>query len=115
MVYLNHFIPLSACFSGNRFSGRCAHHPLHWYRIIYLFEIGKPSLGQFYDLYIVYRKLDDFDNRFSYPRLALGIVTTEVDHTIMIYRDITAMGRFPMEMYKEPIRGFFTLSSPSAS
>ncbi len=44
--------------------------------------------------------------------LGMGIVTTEVDHTIMIYRDITAMGRFPMEIYKEPIRGFFTFILP---
>jgi len=44
--------------------------------------------------------------------LALGIITTEVDHTIMIYRDITGLGRFPMEIYKEPIRSFFTFAIP---
>lgn len=44
--------------------------------------------------------------------LGLGIVTTEVDHTIMIYRDISSMGRFPMEIYKEPVRGFFTFIIP---
>jgi ABC-2 type transport system permease protein len=44
--------------------------------------------------------------------LALGIVTTEVDHTIMIYRDITAVGRFPMDIYQEPVRGFFTFIIP---
>ncbi len=44
--------------------------------------------------------------------LALGIITTEVDHTIMIYRDLTALGRFPMEIYKEPLRSFFTFAIP---
>lgn len=44
--------------------------------------------------------------------LSLGIITTEVDHTIMIYRDITSLGRFPMDIYKEPIRGFFTFVIP---
>lgn len=44
--------------------------------------------------------------------LALGIMTTEVDHTIMIYRDLTSLGRFPMEIYKEPLRGIFTFIIP---
>jgi len=46
--------------------------------------------------------------------LGLGILTTEVDHTIMIYRDITSLGRFPMEIYREPIRGIFTYAIPVA-
>jgi len=44
--------------------------------------------------------------------LALGILTTEVDHTIMIYRDVMGIGKFPMEIYKEPIRSFFTFAVP---
>lgn len=44
--------------------------------------------------------------------LALGIITTEVDHTIMIYRDLSGLGRFPMEIYKEPIRSLFTFVIP---
>ncbi len=44
--------------------------------------------------------------------LALGILTTEVDHAIMIYRDITALGRFPMNIYSEPIRSIFTFIIP---
>lgn len=49
---------------------------------------------------------------FHIAVLALGILTTEVDHTIMIYRDITALGRFPIEIYKEPLRGIFTFIIP---
>ena len=44
--------------------------------------------------------------------LALGLLTTEVDHTILIYRDITSLGRFPMDIYKEPIKSFFTFIIP---
>jgi len=44
--------------------------------------------------------------------LAFGVLTTEVDHTILIYRDITGLGRFPMAIYKEPIRSFFTFVIP---
>jgi ABC-2 type transport system permease protein len=36
--------------------------------------------------------------------LALGIITLEIDHTIMIYRDLTSLGRFPIDIYKEPLR-----------
>ena len=44
--------------------------------------------------------------------LALGILTSEVDHTILIYRDMTSLGRFPMAIYKEPIRSIFTFVIP---
>lgn len=44
--------------------------------------------------------------------LALGILSTEVDHTIMIYRDITKMGSFPVDIYMQPIRFFLTFIIP---
>jgi ABC-2 type transport system permease protein len=44
--------------------------------------------------------------------LAFGVLTTEVDHTILIYRDMTSLGRFPMAIYKEPIKSFFTFVIP---
>jgi ABC-type uncharacterized transport system permease subunit len=31
--------------------------------------------------------------------LALGILTTEVDHTVMIYRDLTKMAAMPVDIY----------------
>ncbi|MBI2641522.1 ABC-2 family transporter protein, partial [Candidatus Roizmanbacteria bacterium] len=46
--------------------------------------------------------------------LALGILTTQIDHTILIFRDLTSLGRFPIEIYKEPIRGIFTFVIPIA-
>lgn len=44
--------------------------------------------------------------------LALGILTTEIDHAIMIYRDVTSMGRFPIDIYSEPLRSFITFVLP---
>lgn len=44
--------------------------------------------------------------------LSLGIVTLEVDHTIMIYRDLTSLGRFPVDIYKQPIQGILTYLIP---
>ncbi len=49
---------------------------------------------------------------FHIMALSVGILTTEVDHTMMIYRDLTTLGRFPLEIYKEPIRGIFTFIIP---
>ncbi len=49
---------------------------------------------------------------FHIAVLALGILTTEVDHTIMIYRDIESMARFPIDIYKEPLRGLITFVIP---
>jgi ABC-2 type transport system permease protein len=44
--------------------------------------------------------------------LALGIVTLEIDHTIMIYRDLSNLARFPIDIYKEPLKGILTYLIP---
>ena len=44
--------------------------------------------------------------------LALAIVTTEIDHAVMIYRDITSMGRVPVDIYREPLRSIITFGIP---
>lgn len=44
--------------------------------------------------------------------LSLAIITTEIDHAILLYRDITNMGRFPVDIYKEPLRGIITFAVP---
>lgn len=36
--------------------------------------------------------------------LGLGIVTLEVDHAVWIYRDLTSMGKIPVDVYREPVR-----------
>lgn len=44
--------------------------------------------------------------------LGFGILTTEVDHTVMIYRDLTSLGRLPIDIYKQPLQGFLTYLIP---
>lgn len=44
--------------------------------------------------------------------LSIGVLTTEVDNTIMLYRDLIQMGRVPIDIYHEPIRGFLTFIIP---
>lgn len=43
---------------------------------------------------------------------ALGILTTEVDHTIMIFRDLAAMAKFPIQVYSPPLTFFLTYIIP---
>lgn len=49
---------------------------------------------------------------FHIAVLAFGLLTTEVDQTLWIYRDVTGLGRFPFEIYKEPVRSIFTFIVP---
>lgn len=44
--------------------------------------------------------------------LSLAVTTTEIDHAVLVYRDIMGLGRFPIDIYKEPIRGFLTFLIP---
>ncbi len=44
--------------------------------------------------------------------LALAVVTTEIDHAVMIYRDLTSMGRVPVDIYREPMRTILTFIIP---
>ena len=44
--------------------------------------------------------------------LGIGIITTSVDHLIMIYRDMTSMVRIPVDLYVEPIRSLLTFIIP---
>ena len=43
---------------------------------------------------------------------AIGVLTTEVDHTIWIFRDLASMGRVPVDIYLNFIRAFLTFVIP---
>jgi ABC-2 type transport system permease protein len=49
---------------------------------------------------------------FHIAVLALGIITFEVDHVIWIYRDITNLGRFPIDIYRQPLKAVLTYFVP---
>lgn len=49
---------------------------------------------------------------FHVAVLALGVITLEIDHTIMVYRDLTSMGRLPVDIYKEPLKSILTFVVP---
>lgn len=44
--------------------------------------------------------------------LALGILSTEVDNTLWLYRDLTSMGKIPINLYKRPLSSILTFVIP---
>lgn len=44
--------------------------------------------------------------------LGIGILTTQIDNTILFYRDLTQMARLPIDIYKEPLRSLLTFVIP---
>ncbi len=44
--------------------------------------------------------------------LAVGVLTTEVDNVIWIYRDLSGMGRIPIDVYREWLRNFLIFVVP---
>lgn len=45
---------------------------------------------------------------------AIGIITTEVDHTIWIFRDLSTVGRMPITAYPQAVQLLFTYLVPIA-
>src|SRR4030042_538156 len=74
------------------------------FAVYYVGKILNPSnLDVFYYIVLVLNALL-IATSFHIMVLALGIITLEIDHTIMIYRDLTSLGRFPIDIYKEPLK-----------
>lgn len=44
--------------------------------------------------------------------LAVGVLTVEIENSIMIYRDMTQMGRVPIDVYHQPLRALVTFAIP---
>jgi ABC-2 type transport system permease protein len=44
--------------------------------------------------------------------LGLGILTTDIDNSVMLYRDITRMGQIPVEVYQAPVSFIITFILP---
>ena len=49
---------------------------------------------------------------FHIAVLSLGIITLEIDHSMMIFRDMTNLGRLPVDIYRQPLRGILTYLFP---
>ena len=49
---------------------------------------------------------------FHIAIVAFGTITLEIDHTMLIFRDLSSMGRIPIEVYKEPLKSLITYILP---
>lgn len=47
--------------------------------------------------------------------LSLGIITTEVDNAIWMFRELTQLGRLPLQIYPKPLTIVFTFILPVAA
>jgi ABC-2 type transport system permease protein len=43
---------------------------------------------------------------------SVGVLTTEVDHLVWVYRDLTSMARFPTDVYSKGVRYALTFTIP---
>lgn len=73
--------------------------------------LGPTQVEVFYYLLLIINGLI-IAAAFHIAVIAMGIITLEIDHTIMIYRDITNLGRFPIDIYKPPLKGIITYLIP---
>lgn len=44
--------------------------------------------------------------------VSLSVIALTADHLIMVFRDFSSMGRFPVDIYKEPLKSFLTFIIP---
>ena len=51
---------------------------------------------------------------FAFHLLACGVclLTTEINHLVWVYRDLTSMARFPTDIYQKAIQGILTFTIP---
>ncbi|MEK7550680.1 MAG: ABC-2 family transporter protein [Patescibacteria group bacterium] len=82
------------------------------YLIFHFGSLLDPTIlhSTFYILLVVNGLL--LSTAFHITVLALGIITLEIDHTVMIFRDLQSLARFPIDIYKQPLQGILTYVLP---
>ena len=84
------------------------------YAVIYIGGMLDPTFAEILIYLVLIINAVVISTAFHIAVLSLGILTTEVDHTIMIFRDTFSMGRFPVDIYREPLKGILTYFIPVA-
>lgn len=79
--------------------------------LLCFFLISYPPLFIFHYLLLIINSLI-LATAFHILVLSSGILFTTVDHAIMIYRDLTSFGRFPLEIYRKNLQNFLTFVLP---
>lgn len=86
--------------------------PVLVWGVIHFGGLIGPDVGQIYLFVLLMINSLLIAAAFYISVLALGIITLEIDHSVMIFRDLASLGRFPVDIYKEPLRGVITFLIP---
>lgn len=71
-----------------------------------------PSISQIFLFLLMLGNTLLVATAFHIMVLAIGILTLSVDHLIMVYRDLTALVRIPVDLFTEPVRSLITFVIP---
>ncbi len=82
------------------------------FAVYYVGNLLQPSINNTFFYLIAVLSGFLIATAFHIAVLAFGIITLEVDHAIMIYRDLNNLGRYPVDIYKQPLRGILTYLIP---
>lgn len=82
------------------------------FAVYYVGSLLNPSASQIILYIILVINGLVISTAFHIAVLSLGIITLEIDHTIMIYRDLTNLGRLPIDIYGQPLKGILTYLIP---
>ncbi|MBI3397282.1 ABC-2 family transporter protein [Candidatus Woesebacteria bacterium] len=82
------------------------------YAVFYLGKMLNPTTADIFLYILLILNALFIAVSFHIAVLALGILTLEIDYTIMVYRDLSSLGKLPIEVYKEPVKGILTYLVP---
>jgi ABC-2 type transport system permease protein len=86
--------------------------PPLFYATFYIGEMLNPSFWQ--TILYIFLLINSLiiATSFYIAVLGLGIITLEIDNTVMLYRDVSKLGIFPVDIYKQPIKAIVTFLIP---
>ncbi|MBI2011979.1 ABC-2 family transporter protein [Candidatus Daviesbacteria bacterium] len=85
--------------------------PLIWAIVYFINSLDISSINLFIYIFLIIAGFI-ISMAFHILVLSLAVVTTEIDSAVLLYRDVSGMGRVPIDIYKEPIRGLLTFVIP---
>ncbi len=78
----------------------------------YLFNLGGYSFPQILLYILLFTNAFIIMTAFHIMALSVGLLTTTVDQILWILRDIVDAGRFPIEIYRQPLQWILTFVIP---
>ncbi|HAU99010.1 MAG: hypothetical protein UX04_C0002G0147 [Microgenomates group bacterium GW2011_GWF2_45_18] len=86
--------------------------PVTFFALHYIFSLTTVAPTQFAVFFFLLICGFFISTAFHIFILCFGILTSEVDNAIWVFRSISQFGRMPVEVYREPIRWFITFVVP---